>query len=111
MSMGKFPSLSSLKGLLIVDLVTSDRWRFIFFQLLGDDIYTRLASPWRYGGWQMANPLFKNLWRKFGQAPYFVRNDEVPLWLMGGEELCCSFIISCSPIGIVENVVGKMIYF
>jgi hypothetical protein len=27
------------------------------------------------------------------------------------EELCWFFIISCGPIGVVESVVGKMIFF
>jgi hypothetical protein len=30
---------------------------------------------------------------------------------MGGEELCWFFIITCGPIGVVESVVGKMIFF
>jgi len=31
MSMGKFPNLSSLKGLLIIYLIINDKWKFIIF--------------------------------------------------------------------------------
>jgi hypothetical protein len=51
------------------------------------------------------------LCKRFGWAPYFVREHEMPLWLMGGGETRWFLILFCGLLGVMESVMGKMMCF